>query len=186
MQVASAELKPSEHPKNIGVIFDPHVSLDRQIASVCKSAFYSIRAISHIRKFQSLDTAKTLVHALVISKVDHCNAIIYGLPKYKIVCLQYVLNSAARLVTLTHKHDHITPVLMELHWLPVEQHIEYKILLYTHKVVHGVAPKLKGTFRILQTREKPYVWLQGLFRLCPQSLELTSIGTEVVGKCRRV
>ena len=29
---------------------------------------------------------------------------------------------------------------MELHWLPVEQRIEYKILLYTHKVVHGVAP----------------------------------------------
>ena len=41
MQVASAELKPSEHARNIGVIFDPHVSLDRQIASVCKSAFYS-------------------------------------------------------------------------------------------------------------------------------------------------
>ena len=140
MQVASAELKPSEHARNIGVIFDPHVSLDRQIASVCKSAFYSIRAISLIRKFLSLDTAKTLVHALVTSKVDHCNAVLYGLPKYKIERLQYVLNSAARLVTLTHKYDHITPVLMELHWLPVEQRIEYKILLYTHKVVRGVAP----------------------------------------------
>ena len=61
-----------------------------------------IRAISGIRKFLSLDTAKTLVHALVTSKVDHCNAVIYGLPKYKIERLQYVLNSAARLVTL---HD---------------------------------------------------------------------------------
>ena len=120
MQVASAELKPSEDARNIGVIFDPHVSLDRQIASVCKSAFYSIWAISRI----SLDTAKTLVHALVTSKVDHCNAVLYGLPKYKIERLQYVLNFAARLVTLTHKYDHIIPVLMELHWLPVEQRIE--------------------------------------------------------------
>ena len=42
MQVASAEHKPSEYARNIGVIFDPHVSLDRQIASVSKSAFYSI------------------------------------------------------------------------------------------------------------------------------------------------
>ena len=140
MQVASAELKPSEHARNIGVIFDPHVSLDRQIASVFKSAFYSIRAISRIRKFLSLDTVKTLVHALVTSKVDHCNAVLYGQPKCKIERLQYVLNSAAMLVTLTHKYDHITPVLMELHWLPVEQRIEYKILLYTHKVVHGAAP----------------------------------------------
>ena len=74
------------------------------------------------------------------AKVDHCNAVLYGLPKYKIERLQYALNSAARLVTLTHKHDHITPVLMELDWLPVEQRIEYKILLYTNKVLHGVAP----------------------------------------------
>ena len=141
MQVACAELKLSEHARNIGVISDPHVSLDRQIASVCKSAFYSIKVILQTRKFLSfLDTAKTLVHALVTSKVDHCNAVLYGLHKYKIERLQYVLNSAARLVTLTHKYDHITPVLMELHWLPVEQRIEYKILLYTHKVVHGVAP----------------------------------------------
>ena len=128
MQVASAQLESSEHARNIGVIFDPHVRLNRQIASVCKFTFYSIRAISRIKKFLSLATAKTLVHALVTSKVDHCNAVLYGLPKYKIERLQYVLNSAARLVTQTHKHDHITPVLMELHWLPVEQHIEYKIL----------------------------------------------------------
>ena len=125
MQVVSAELKPSEHTRNIGVIFDPHVGLDRQIASICKSAFYSIRAISCIRKLLSLDTAKILVHVLVTSKVDHCNAVLYGLPKYKIERLQYVLNPAARLVTLTRKHDHITHVLMELHWLPVEQRIEF-------------------------------------------------------------
>ena len=82
-----------------------------------------------LEQFLSLDTAKTLVHALVTSKVDHCNAVLYGLPKYKIERLQYVLNSAARLATLTHKYDHITPVLMELRWLPVEQRIEYLFLL---------------------------------------------------------
>ena len=57
-----------------------------------------------------------------------------------------MLNSAARLVTLSRKHDHISPVVMELHWLPVEQHIhlfffvEFKILLLTYKVVNGMAP----------------------------------------------
>ena len=51
----------------------------------------------------SLDTTKTLVHAIETSKVDHCNAVLYGLPKYKIERLQYVLNSAARLMTLTHE-----------------------------------------------------------------------------------
>ena len=51
-----------------------------------------------------------------------------------------MLNSAARLVTLSRKHDHISPVLMELHWLPVEQRVEFKTLLFTYKVVNGMAP----------------------------------------------
>ena len=59
----------------------------------------------------------------------YCNAILYGLSKYKVQCLQYILNSATRLVSLSRKHDHISPVLMELHWLPIEQRIEFKILL---------------------------------------------------------
>ena len=87
-----------------------------------------------------MDTAKTLVHALVTCKLDNCKALLYGLPKYKIQRLQYVLNSAARLVTLTGKYVHISLVLMELHFLPVEQRVEFKILLYAFKVVNGMAP----------------------------------------------
>ena len=66
-----------------------------------------------------METVKTLVHAFVTSKLDNCNALLYGLPKYKIQRLQHMLNSAARLVTLSRKHDHILPVLMELHILVV-------------------------------------------------------------------
>ena len=53
---------------------------------------------------------------------------------------KYVLTSTTRLVTLSRKHDHISPVLMELHWLPVEQHVGLKILLFTPTVVNGMAP----------------------------------------------
>ncbi len=55
--------------------------------------------------------------------------------------LQRVQNSAARVVTRTRKYEHITPVLMDLHWLPVEQRIKYKILLLTYKSFNGMAPK---------------------------------------------
>ena len=87
-----------------------------------------------------METTKTLVHAFVTSKLDNCNALLYGPPKYNIKRLQYVLNSAARLVRFSRKHDHISPVLAELHWLPVEQRVEFKILLFTYKVVNGMAP----------------------------------------------
>ena len=87
-----------------------------------------------------METVKILVHAFVTSKLDNCNALLYGLPKYKIQRLQHMLNSAARQVTLSRKYYHISPVLMELLWLPVEQRVGLKILLFTYEVMNGMAP----------------------------------------------
>ena len=55
--------------------------------------------------------------------------------------LQRVMNSSARLIYRAHKFCHITPLLAELHWLPVRSRIHYKILLITFKVLHGLSPK---------------------------------------------
>ena len=140
LQVANASVAPSDSAKNIGTIFDTTVSLDKQIAQVCKSAFFSLRNIASIRKFLSYDATKTLVHAFVTAKLDNCNSLFYGLPKHLLQRLQYVLNSAARLITLSRKSEHVTPLLIELHWLPIEKRVEFKILLYTYKAVNGLAP----------------------------------------------
>ena len=135
VQVASAPVLASPFAKNIGVYMDGMLTLHKQITETCKSAFYSIRNISKIRKSLNLDTAKILVHAFVTSKLDHCNSLLYGPPKYEIQRLQHALNSATRLITLSHKFDHITPLLMSLHWLPIEQRIEFKLLLFTYKAL---------------------------------------------------
>ena len=102
-----------------------------QVNSICKSAFF--RIIFRIRKYLSRTATKRLIHAFVTSKLDSYNSLLYGLPKYCIQKLQSVLNAAARLLTYTSKYDHITPVLAELHWLPVEKRIIFKILLLTYK-----------------------------------------------------
>ena len=83
LQVASANLKPTDHAMNIGVILDSNISFDKQIEQMCKSAFHSVRSILRIRKFLTMESAKTLVHAFVTSKLDN-NALLCGLPKYKI------------------------------------------------------------------------------------------------------
>ena len=111
-----------------------------QVDSVCKSAFYHLRNISHIRKFLSLKTTEILVHTLVSFKLDHCNSLWYNLPKYVVKKLQYVQNAAARLITCSCKHDHITPILSDLHWLPVSERIQSKILLLTFKALHQQSP----------------------------------------------
>ena len=73
--------------------------------------------------------------------VDNNNALLAGLPDYQISRLQRLQNTAARIVTLTKKHDHVTPVLENLHWLPVSHRITYKILLLTYKALNGLAPQ---------------------------------------------
>ena len=76
-----------------------------------------------------------LVHAFVSSRLDYCNALLIGLPKYQIDRLQSALNTAARIITFTCKYDHITPVLVRLHCLPVSYHIRFKVLQLTYKAL---------------------------------------------------
>ena len=73
------------------------------------------------------------MHAFVTSRIDSSNALLFGLPNFLIQRLQYVFNSTARVIARYRKFDHITPLLIELHWLPVEQRIIFQILLFTLK-----------------------------------------------------
>ena len=99
------------------------------MTAMCKSAFYHLRKISLIRKHLTFDAAQLLVHALITSKLDYCNSLLYGLPKHVTKQLQRVQNAAARIVSLSPKFCHITPVLMSLHWLPIDHRIEFKMLI---------------------------------------------------------
>ena len=75
---------------------------------------------------------------MLCSGVTQSQWFLYGIPKSAVSILQYVQNSAARIVTKTAPREHITPVLKELHWLPVDRKIKYKILLYA---LNGLAPE---------------------------------------------
>ena len=93
------------------------------------------------------DTA-TLVHAFVTSKLDNCNLLLAELPQYLLDKVQRVQNAAVRLVSRTRKYDRITPVLRELHWLPVKQRIIFKILLFTYKALNVLAPQYISDFLV--------------------------------------
>ena len=141
IHVAGEYIEVSNNARNIGVIFYAHVNLEKHVINTCKTAFYHLRNIAKIRNCLSQDNAETLVHAFISSKLDFCNALLYGLPQSVIDRLQYVQNCAARLVTRTRSSEHITPVLRRLHWLPVRQWIKYKILLLTYKALNGMVSK---------------------------------------------
>ena len=80
------------------------------------------------------------MNAYVTSRLDYCSSLLFGVNKALIAKLQRVQNMAARVIKRTSKYDHITPVLKELHWLPLEQRIVFRILVHTFKGLYGKAP----------------------------------------------
>ena len=140
IMVGEEGVTPSSSCRNIGVVFDDTLTFETQINSFCKTSFWHLRNIWRIRTYLDKPSLEILIHAFLTNKLDYCNSLLTGLPKYLIKLLQSVQNAAARLVSGSKKQDHITPILHELHWLPVEKRIIYKTLLITFKCFNNLAP----------------------------------------------
>jgi len=104
------------------------------------SCFYHIRRLKQICRLLGPDVATSLVSAFVLSRLDYCNAILAGLPKITIAPLQRAQNAAARLVARLGPRDHVSNALRDLHWLPVQHRITYKLCLLMHLVHNNWAP----------------------------------------------
>ena len=125
--------------RDLGAVFDTHMTMVPHVNALSQSARYHIRNIGKIRRFLDRDSCEKIVHAFVTSRLDLNNALLAGLPGDTVAKLQKCQNIAARVVTRTRIRDHIKPVLMNLHWLPVEQRIQYKLLIQVYKALNGLA-----------------------------------------------
>ena len=134
-------ISPTTHARNLGVEFDSELSYSQHITNICRSSYYQIRQLRQIRSSLDMNSAKLLANALVSSKLDYCNSLLYNLPKTSINRLQHVQNSLARFVVPSVKRcHHISPTLAKLHWLPIRQRIEFKIATITHKTLQNRQP----------------------------------------------
>ena len=126
--------------RDLGVILDTHMTMRPHINSITRSASFALKKISSIRKYLDRQSCEKLVHAFISSRLDNCNSLLINLPDKDLRKLQRIQNSSARLIALTRKRNHITPVLFRLHWLPVYYRILFKVLLLTYKTLSGMAP----------------------------------------------
>ncbi len=131
----------SSSARNLGVLFDSNLSFEKHVSSICKTAFFHLKNISKLRPMLSMSNAEILIHAFMTSRLDYCNALLGGCSGHLINKLQLVQNAAARVLSRTRKHDHISPVLSTLHWLPIKYRIHFKILLINYKALNGLAPQ---------------------------------------------
>ncbi|KAL2092511.1 hypothetical protein ACEWY4_012309 [Coilia grayii] len=140
MNMDTVTIAPKKVAKNLGVVIDHRLSFSDHIASVARPCRYALYNITKIRPYLTQYATQLLVQAMVISRLDYCNALLVGLPACAIKPLQMVQNAAARLVFHQPKRSHVTPLFINLHWLPVADRIQHKASTLAYKVTSGSAP----------------------------------------------
>ncbi len=142
LKVGDDVIKPSRTIRNLGIIFDDLMSMSPQITSLSRSSTYHLRSITRIRSFLDFDSCNSIVRSLILSRLDYGNALLLGANSTDLNRLQHFQNWAAKLIFSASKFDYASPFLKELHWLPVKERIQYKILLYVFKCLNGQAPSI--------------------------------------------
>ena len=127
-------IKYSSTAQNPGIIFYQKLSFSHYTTSLSKSINRTLHAIRLIRPSITTNLAQLLVTSLILPRIDYCNSTLHRLSRNYITPFTKLLYSAARIFYRIPKYSrtHITPYLKILHWLPITQRIQYKIILLTH------------------------------------------------------
>ena len=145
--------------------------MEPQVKKICKTGYFHLRNIASIRNNINEKDAKTLTHAFVTSVLDNGNSLLNGISKKNMNKLQVLQNSAARVVAKKRKFDHISETRKELHWLPVEARIKFKMLNFVWKSLNEMAPiylvkkiKKKANQRSLRSTDTNILYIPGYNR----------------------
>ena len=141
IRLNSQELSSSPSVRDLGVIIDSGLTLTTHVSILARTCFYLLRRIRQAKKNLDKDSVKTLVHALVLSRLDYYNSVLANLPEVTLAPLIRVQHSAARLIRNLWRQDFVSLVMMELHWLPLHHRITFKLCTLMHGIHHGHCPK---------------------------------------------
>jgi len=131
--------------------------MTNQITALSRSCFFNLRRLKSIKQSLTPEAIRTLVQAFVSSRLDSCNSLLAGVSNQLLDKLQRIQNAAARLVTGARRSEHITPVLRDLHWLPVRQRIMFKTVVLVYKCQRGTAPQYLQAYCELSARSSRHL-----------------------------
>ena len=140
LRIGGSVIYPRASVRNLGVIFDSQMTMRPCVNSIIRSANAHLRSLGRVRRYLDDATAAAAARALMLSRLDFANSLLAGIPARLMNRLQVVQNNAARLVTRTPSRAHITPVLQDLHWLPVRQRVFYEVMCLTYGSLNSTAP----------------------------------------------
>ena len=175
LKIETESIFPSNTVTLLGVELNNVINLENHFRNVTKGCFFKLQYMYKMLLLLKMQLRLwyqeriLMVHSMITSKLDYCNAIIYGLPNYLLNSLCSVQKTAARFITGTKKFEHITPSMRELQWLPIRRRVEFKILVCTQfNVLMGKAPVYLS--ELLQKRHDKDTFKErtGRTSLCPR------------------
>ena len=128
--------KFSNHVKFLGFLLDDKLLFSKQISSVTSACYYVPRKIYSIRDTVDSDVLIELVRVMIISRLDYCNSLYYGLLAVLHGKLQRIMNCACMLIFRLSTGTPTSRLIKQLHWLPVQKRLQFKILLFGHRLIH--------------------------------------------------
>ena len=143
INIGGIDTNVSEKVRSLGVLFDQTLSMKHHLRLLKSKLINNIINIARVSKYLDKTTRMHLVHHLILSNTDFCNALFYNLPDCDLRMLQVIINSAARIVVGMERfsRERITPICIGLHILPVKARIKYKICVLVYKALNFGEPK---------------------------------------------
>ena len=139
--IGDTRVLPVDQVHNLGVFMDNLLRNGHHVSKSTSTTYLNLKNIQRIHPHLDLDSAKVITKAVVLSKLDYCNAILLGTSEFLLDKLQHIQNMACRVVANLCKFDHVTPITSSLHWLRIRECITYKIACLMHGCQHGNTPK---------------------------------------------
>lgn len=147
LSIANTLVQPVSAVRDLGILIDSDLGAASHVRMIVSRCFAALRQLRHLRRYVSNDCFRSLVVALVHSRLDYGNFIMVGLPAYRLRMLQSVLNAAARLTYGLRRYDHVSGALAELHWLRVPERVDFKLAVMTYCSLHGLSPPYLHVFQ---------------------------------------
>ena len=174
--VDGCTIMTSTQVRSLGVTLDAGLVFSSHISQLVRTSYYQLRQLRSIRGSLSVDSCHTLVRALILSRLDYCNGLLYGSSAELIGKLDGVMRSAARLILKRQRFDHISTLMRnQLHWLDITARIKYKMCVFAFHCLQNTAPRYLSDYCI------PVATLSGRSRL-----RSAASGSLFVPACRTV
>ena len=120
-------IKPVSSARNLGYFMESQLKSMTHITNICGTSYSTLKKIVRIHSLLTPEAAKIIVQGLVISKHDFCNILLLGTSGHQLSRLQMIHNMGCRVISNLKKHDHVSNAMKELHWLKVQEQIQYKV-----------------------------------------------------------